>query len=245
MSLTVRGVVAFNNSANTNQATLSGHVTAFLDGVPIANSKVADDGTLSLAVSIPFTSSFGRHSVEIVYSADDPRVDSAIEIVPIHVYNTPIIIAITAALASGVFVVSRRGRRGRRLTTELLGIAGESMIPVGEALPRVTPFQAIPFDWKDAVRVIEAEKNPSKKIIMCYRVARTFVSKQLNERLKESETHMEFYRHVVELRPWAENDLRVLIGLFEIAEYSPYEIAASEGTQAETRLKKLHDGKWT
>jgi len=244
MGLTVRGVVVFNNSANNNQATLLGNATALLDGVSVASSKVADDGTWALTVSIPFTSSFGRHSVEIVYSADDPRVDMAMETIPVHVYNTPIIIAITAVLASGVFVVRRRGRR-ERVVTELIGERGGEPAMVGEALPRITPFQAIPFDWEDSVRVIDAEKNPSKKIIMCYRVARTFVSNQLNERIKESETHMEFYRHVVELRPWTENDLGVLVDLFELAAYSPYEIVSSEGIQAEKRLKNIHDGKWT
>jgi hypothetical protein len=245
MGLTVRGVVAFNNSVNNNQATLSGNATALLDGIPVANSKIASDGTFSLTVSIPFTSSFGRHSVEILYSADDPRVDTAIQTIPIHVYNTPIIIAITAVLASGVFVARRMERRGGRLTTELIEVTGEPGMPVGEALPHITPFRAIRFDWEDAVRVVEAEKDPSKKIIRCYRIARTFVSNELNERLKESETHMEFYRHVVGLRSWTEDDLRVLVNLFELAEYSPYEIAASEGTQAEKRLKKIHDGKWT
>jgi len=244
MGVMVRGVVAFNNSANNNQATLSGNATALLDGIPVATSKVADDGTLSLTVSIPFTTGFGRHSVEVVYSADDPRVDTAVEIIPVHVYNTPIIIAIAAALASGVFVV-RRGRRGERLTTELIGERAGEPTMVGEALPRVTPLQVLPFDWEDSVRMIDAEKNPSKKIIMCYRVARTFVSNQLNERLKESETHMEFYRHVVELRPWAEDDLRVLVDLFELAEYSPYEIVPSEATQAEKGLKKIYHGEWT
>jgi hypothetical protein len=168
------------------------------------------------------------------------------EIIPIHVYNTPIIIAISAALASGIFVVRRRGRRGGRLTTELIGeVAREPGMPIEEALLSTTPFQTIPLDWEDTLKAIDAEKNASKKIIMCYRVARSFVSNQLNERRKESETHMEFYRHVVESRPWTEDDLRGLVDLFELAEYSPYEIVPSEGNQAENRLKKIHDGKWT
>jgi hypothetical protein len=246
MSLTLRGVVAFNNSATNSQGTLSGTATALLDGIPVANSKIADDGAFSLTVSIPFTGSFGMHSVELVYSADDPRVNTAMEIIPIHVYNTPIIIAISAALASGIFVVRRRGRRGGRLTTELIGeVAREPGMPIEEALLSTTPFQTIPLDWEDTLKAIDAEKNASKKIIMCYRVARSFVSNQLNERRKESETHMEFYRHVVEPRPWTEDDLRGLVDLFELAEYSPYEIVPSEGNQAENRLKKIHDGKWT
>ncbi len=70
------------------------------------------------------------------------------------------------------------------------------------------------------------------------------MTNQLNERPKESETHREFYRHVVELRPWIEDDLSVLVDLFELSAYSPYEIVASEGTQAENRLKKIHDRNW-
>ncbi len=132
MSLTVRGVIAFNNTANNNQATLSGNATALLDGIPVASTKIADDGAFSLPVSIPFTSSFGSHSVEIVYFADDPRVDSAIEIIPVRVYNTPIIIAIAAILACSIFLVRRwRGRRGARLTAEL-EITEESAIRVGQ-----------------------------------------------------------------------------------------------------------------
>lgn len=245
MDLTVSGVVAFNNNATNIQGTLSGNATALFDGMPVANSRIADNGAFSLTVSIPFTSSFGGHSLEIVYSADNPRVNTAAEIIPVRVYNTPIILAVTAALASGVFVVRRRGRRGGRLTTELIEGTGELGMPVGEALTGTAPFKTTPFDWEDALKAIGAEKNASKKIIMCYRVARTFVSNKLNERRKESETHMEFYRHVVESKPWTKDDLRDLVDLFELAEYSPYEIVPSEGIQAEKRLKKLHDGKWT
>jgi hypothetical protein len=244
MGLTVRGVVAFNNSA-TSQGTLSGSATALLDGIPVANSKIADDGAFSLTVPISFTSSFGRHSVEIVYSAGDPRVNTAVEIIPVRVYNTPTILAVTAALASGVLVVRRRGRRVGRVTTELIEGTGEPGIPVGGALPGTAPFETTQLDWEDALKAIGAEKNASKKIIMCYRVARTFVSKMLNERRKESETHMEFYRHVAEAKPWAKDDLRDLVDLFELAEYSPYEIVPSEGIQAEKRLKKIHEGEWT
>jgi len=245
MVLTVRGVVAFNNSATNSQGTLSGNATALLDGLPVANSRIADGGAFSLTVPIRFISSFGKHSVEIVYSADDPRVNTAVEIILVRVYNTPIIIAITAALASGVFVVRRRGRGVGRVTTELIEGTGEPGMLVGEALPGTAPFKTTPLDWEDALKAIVVEKNASKKIIMCYRIARTFVSNQLNERRKESETHMEFYRHVVESRPWTKDDLRVLVDLFELAEYSPYEIVPSEGIQAEKRLKKIHDGKWT
>jgi hypothetical protein len=245
MGLTVRGVVAFNNSAINSQGILSGNATALLDGIPVASSRIADDGAFSLTVPIPFTSSFGGHSVEIVYSADDPRVNTAVEIIPVRVYNTPIILAVSAALASAVFVVRKRGRRGGRVTTELIEGIGEPGMSVGGALLGTAPFENAPLDWEDALKAIGAEKNPSRKIIMCFRVARTFVSNKLNERRKESETHMEFYRHVVESRPWAKDDLRDLVDLFELAEYSPYEIVPSEGIQAEKRLKKLHDGKWT
>jgi hypothetical protein len=245
MGLTVRGVVAFNNSATNSQGTLSGNATALLDGIPVANSRIADNGAFSLTVPIPFTSSFGGHSVEIVYSADDPRVNTAVAIIPLRVYDTPIILAVTAALASGVFVVRRRGRRAGRVTTELSEGSGELGIPVGGALPGAAPFRTTQLDWEDALKAIGAEKNATKKIIMCYRVARTFVSNQLNERRKESETHLEFYRHVVESRPWTKDDLRRLVDLFELAEYSPYEIVASEGIQAEKRLKRIHDGEWT
>lgn len=246
LGLTVRGVVAFNNSATNSQGTLAGNATALFDGIPVAYSKIADDGSFSLMVSIPFTSSFGRHLVEIVYASDDPRVDTAISIIPIRVYNTPVIIAVSVALASSIIVVRRRGRRVGRLTTELIGeITEEPTVSVGEALPRSLPFRTMSLDWEDTLRAIDAEKNASKRIIMCYRVAQTFVSNQLKERLKESETHMEFYRRVVESRPWTKNDLRVLVDLFELAEYSPYEIAASEGIQAQKRLKKIHEGKWT
>jgi hypothetical protein len=241
---TVVGTITFNNTIG-NPGTLSGNATALLDGRPFASSRIGEDGHFSLTIPIPLGSNFGTHSIEIRYVPNDPRVDTAIEIIQIHIYDTPILVALPAVIAFGAFFARRqRGARARRLTTQLITeTQGEPTI----AIPEITStlIKTIPVDWKDAFRAIDAEENTTRRIIMCYRVAQTFVSTQLNERRRESETHWEFYHHVVRLKPWTENDLRTLVVLFELAEYSPFKLAVSQGAQAEEGLKNLRDGKWT
>jgi len=233
---TVSGVVTFSNK--TSVGTFHGNVTVLLDGVPYGSSTVGDDGTFSLGLPIPLSASFGKHSVAIVYVPVDPRIDSATNAVPIYVYNTLIlaIVAAVAVLGPQPLLIARR-RRTRRVKSQVTAPSYE------EPMALLEEVQARPtlLDWEGGLRALGEEMNASGKIVICYRLAQIFFSKQLNEGVRDTETHWELYRRIVGLNPGLEGDLRALVELFELAEYSLFRIRASQGDEAESRFLKIRE----
>jgi hypothetical protein len=234
---TVNGVVTFSNK--TSLGTFHGNVTVLLDGVPYGSSTVGDDGAFSIRLPVPLSASFGRHSVDIVYVPFDPRVDSATNAMPIYVYNT-LILAIVAAVA--VFgpqplLIARRRRRTRRVKSQVTALSSEEAMAFLEEVEARPPL----LDWEGGLRALGEEMNASRKIAICYRLAQIFFSKQLNERVRDTETHWELYRRIVGLNPRLEGDLKSLAELFELAEYSPFRIRASQGDEAERRFLKIRE----
>jgi len=236
--LTVNGRAAFNNK--TSQGTFQGNLTVFLDGGPYRSFAVRDDGTFSLTLPIPLSADFGRHAIDIVYVPVDPRIDSSTDTVGIYVYNTPIVAVIAAAavLATGSPLIATRKRH--RVKPEIEVPPSLQSVAYQEIQPRLPVLE-----WEGGLKALDAETNASKRIALCYRLAEIFISNKLNDRVRDTETHREFYRRVVGLKPFLEGDLRGLVELFELAEYGPYRMRTSQGTEAEGRLAKIRDANWT
>jgi len=241
MGLRVTGTVSFAPNASSNEGTFRGNVTFLLDGTPYGSSTVADNGAYSLGATIPLGSGFGKHAVEIVYLPLDPRMDGSIKTGQVFVYNSELVavVALAAVVAPQLIVI--RGRRRRRLRVRSLGAEGveEPLIVLSEAKPPMSRS-----DWDAAVKSLGKERNASRKVVMCYRLAQNLVCNNFGENLNDAETHWEFYKRVVGLKPSLSPDLRRLAELFELAEYSQYRIHVSYGDEAEERLLKVRDADW-
>ena len=234
------GTVFFVQNSNSHQGTLRGNVTIMLDGVPSASSVVSDDGTFSLNLPIPLNVNFGLHSVELVYVPADPRMGTAVKTDQVYVYNTPYValMASAAVLAPQLILALRRKRRASAvaLPQGVTGPSEEPLIVVGEVKVPMSMS-----DWNSGLKVAQAEKDASRKIVMCYRLVQNLIGSKLNEYLDNTETHWEFYKRVVNLKPRLIPDLRRITELFEIAEYSQFTMRVSEGNEVLGRLLIIRD----
>ena len=233
--LTMTGTVSFNSTVSP-QDTLEGTATIALDGKPYATSAIGSDGKFTLGFTVPLDVSLGQHSITLEYVPVDPRVDSSTRALQLYVYNS-IIIAVTGAtavLAPSSFLLERRRRK--------LRLARQAMITPLE--PSLLEEEAPPFtptDWEVGLREAEAETSASRKVILCYRLARKLVASQLNYRVSNSETHWEFYRNVVVFKPELETALERITQLFELAEYSAFETPVADADETKRLLLKLQD----
>jgi len=242
MSLGVAGSVSFAPNAASSEGTFRGNVTFLVDGTSYGRSTVADNGAYSLSATIPLGLGFGKHAIEIVYLPLNPRMDGSIRTGQVFVYNSELvaIVALAAVVAPQLVVI--RGRRRRRLRVRSLAAEGaeEPLIALSEAKPPMSRS-----DWDAAVKSLAKERNASRKVVMCYRLAQNLVCNNFGENLNDTETHWEFYKRVVGLKPLLAPDLRRLAELFELAEYSQYLIHVSYGDEAEDRLLKIRDADWS
>ena len=115
----------------------------------------------------------------------------------------------------------------------------EPMIVLRELKPAMTSFE-----WDSALKAAEIEKDPARKVVMCYRLAQNLVANKFDESVNDAETHLEFYWRVVSVKPALAPDLKRLVELFEFAEYSQFTIPASDGDEAEGRLLRIRDADW-
>lgn len=239
MSLSITGAVSFAQHVVNTQGTLRGKVTILLDGNPSGISTIGDDGAFSLGLPIPLSSGFGTHLVQILYFPVDPRMDTSRKTVQVYVYNSEFvgIMALVAVLAPELVIVHRRRRRSLRISTQgAIESAEEPLIVLREVKPPMSMS-----DWESELRVVQADRDAARKVVMCYRLAQNFVCSKLGENLNDAETHLEFYERVFGLEPQLAPDLKRLADLFEVAEYSQYRIPLSYGEEAEERLLRIKD----
>jgi hypothetical protein len=234
MSIPVSGSVS---KAVENPEALVGNIEVLFDGVQSATIPVGADGTFSLSEVIPLNTGFGNHTVQIVYSPDDPRVDASKTTVSVYVVNSPTILAVALffGITPGIIAVSRRKQRAHRAQRE----ASERHLA---ALKAEYPL-ARPPDWDRVLEMVEAEPTPRGRIATSFRLARTLINNSFGRRTKESETHREFYSNATVAKPILQDYLKPLVDLFEVAEYSPFIIQRSQGEQAEQILIALHKAK--
>ncbi len=240
-TLRVTGAVSFAKTA-VNQGTFRGNATVLFDGVRYGSSTVGDDGVFSLNVPIPLGASFGPHSVEVVYVPVDPQIDTSTQTIQVYVYNSEFVAVavIAAVLAPELVIAGRKRRRARRLKSEVIEVPEEPLTVFRELKPPMTTIE-----WDSALWIAQVERDPSRKVVMCYRLGRNLIANKFNESIDDSETHLEFCSRVVTLKPLLGPDLKRLVELFEFAEYSQFKASVYEGNEALERLLKIRDADWS
>jgi hypothetical protein len=217
---------------------LVGNVVVTLDGSAVATIPVGTDGTFSSSQSISLNTGFGNHVFQVFYTSDDPRVAGSSATVSVYVVNSPTLLAVAlfCGLAPGILVA--RKRRIRAHEASIRGRREASERGMREGYPLATPL-----NWERVLQILHAEHTSRGLVAASFRLVRTLLSNALGRRTKESETHWEFYSRAITSRPVLRELLMPLVKLFELAEYSQFDVSAKQGERAKEILIELHNTK--
>jgi hypothetical protein len=243
INLKMTGIVSFAPNVSNIQSTFRGNMTILLDGTAYGSFTVGDDGSFSANVAVPLNTDFGNHALELLYSPLDPRIDVSIKIDKVYVYNTEIIagVALAAVLAPQFVILRNRRRRLRLIGSEAVAeLSEEPLIHLREVKPPISTSA-----WESELHALDREEDPSQKVVVCYRLVQNLIANKFEENLNDTETHWEFYKRAVNLKPELSRDLRRLVELFELAEYSQYRIDTSDSNEAFERLLNIRDVNWS
>ena len=235
MQLTVNGTISYvNTTYNKATAAMSGNVTVYVDEIPYGNATVNDDGSFVHVMQLPIGLSFGSHSIRVQYSPDEPWIHSSETATRIFVYNTPLIVLATigsvTAVFSGTYLV-RRNRRAALITAA----------PMQESTTLEEPVHIEELSRETLISEIGAEVDNGAKIRRAYALAQSLIQLRLGETPRESETPSEYLSRVTKTAPDIKDALERLVGLFELAEYSPYPIGSAQSREATEVLLKLRE----
>lgn len=232
MSVGVTGTARLANSSRVTLGSYGGVANIFLDGIPQGSATVSADGTFSSSLTIPLSSNFGNHLIQVIYAPSDPRIDTSSITLNIYVFNTRILgFFAFAAAVLGIYVVRRKR------IEQLVEPAVQEVTP--EELPVVAERAPIPIeitDLEEAIEQVAAEVNPNRKVRRSFRLAKAIINAKLGKRTMESETHLEFLQRIAAIKPTLNEQLGPLTGLFELAEYSPYALQTADARKASELL---------
>jgi hypothetical protein len=227
MRLFVNGTVAYDNGT----AVAGRNVTVYFDGTPYMNVTLRDDGSFASTIPLPLWLPVGSHFFRVAYVPDEPWVMGSQSTIRVFVFNTPLLILIIGAVSTASLLGGYVTRR-RRMTPALVTLPQP-------ARAKTTVEEEIPIEKE--IATIENEKDHATKIRKTFHLAQAIIEQKTGEAPRNSETHWEYFYRVAEPRPQIKETLNRLVNLFELAEYSPYPLGASQSEEAMRVLLKLRE----
>jgi hypothetical protein len=227
-ALTLNGTVTFDNGTISNL----GNVTVFVDNETYSTQAI--NGSFRIVIQTSIGLGLGTHSIMVTYTASEPWVQSSSAIVPVYVYNTPIIIVLVAAVPTvsvlGVYLARRRTRRVVKVVPR----------PT-QPLPIEKPILKDEFTPKNLVFEVNVDLDPSSRIRRSFRLAQALINRKLSQPSRESETHWEYYNRVSAQIPQIRDTFKRLVELFELVEYGPEPAEVAESREATEILLELRE----
>jgi hypothetical protein len=209
------------------------NVTIYFDSRPYVNVTVNNAGSFQASIQAPFWLPLGSHVIKTEYVSQEPGVQGTQTVATVFVYSIPLIVfvatVIPTATALSAYLISRRKR-----AKTLAPIAIPEPVKAGRLMREE-------FSPETLTAAINAEREPEAKVGKAFRLAQTLIAEQLGEPPRDSETHWEYFSRVTKAAPSLSDSLRRLVELFELAEYSPYPVEATQTKEAVATLLELRE----
>jgi len=233
MRLTISGDVSYLNGLN-GDATVVGTAAVFVDDTRYSNVTLGVNGTFATGIQIPIFLSFGAHEVRVEFTPGGRGVQPSLVTVQVFVYNTPIVVVLIAGASTAPSVAIYLLRRRKHMA--VITTPSDLLEPLTLREP-----VALRPSVEELVRAIESEGDHAARVSKSYRLARSLIDSKLGDESRPNETHLEYLARVSQTIPNMRDDLKQLVELFEVAEYSPYPVGPDTSKKALEILLKIHE----
>lgn len=234
--LAINGTIRYANTTYSNQtAPPSGNVTIYLDNSTIANVTLNSQGSFTYEMQVPLGTSFGSHSIFVEYYPDKPWIQTSQSTVNFNVINTPLVVLAASVIAISSVLATYTARRRKRTAVA----SKEAMILQAIAAQRAGIAEE--FSRNNLIAALEIQTSASSKIKTAYGLAQFMISKTLGVDLRPSETPSEFLLRISGAEPSLKGSLDRIVELYELAEYSPYPLQASDAVEVSEVLLKVRE----
>jgi len=228
MRLTVSGDVSYSDNRSA-----AGSVAVYLDDTQYGNVTLGANGTFTSSINVPIFLNFGAHEVrvELIPSSG---VQPSSATVGVFVYTTPVIVAlivgVSTASSGGVYLLRRRKRLA-------MVTAPSELVESVAHRERVVVRPSV----EELVRTVESDADHAARVSRCYRLARSLIDSKSGEETRMNETHLEHLARVSDAMPQLRDQMKQLVELFEVAEYSQYPVGPDASKKALELLLNIHE----